>query len=791
MSHRYSVEVLLLLKDSPLCTKPPGLPPADEWMGPPPDTFRNQNKPTTERAKTYDGALLEQTNKRPGHVSRNSANPDDIILGPPKTSFSSSTTVRNNRLGGDSERGFRDQDSGDRFNFRSRPGDQSDNGNDRSDRFRDGRGSNFRRRGDGDQDNEGWSTVKPRKSFGHEGAERFHGRMGGGDRFTRDDRRVRDRDETDSTRERPRRNFDSHTRDNEANDGEGNKRNGLARGRSEPWFKDGSGGNTASENRPPTQRERIDKAKSWRDRDPDDRPQNSYRDRQHNERGQDRRWNRDQDQRNEREPEWFDEPAGEKQGGHTEEDFKKFMESMKARNAPKVEDQVADSSSKSGRPQVESAPALETGPDRFFEQFAPSSGLEDSAPGSDGQKDSSKAKTAKSSRFTSFFSSQEETRRPAEPPAPMAAAPAPNPGLNGLLAAAAQSNSAEKEAFQVLLQKLQRQTLQSATPPSATPFAEPPPPQGLPVSQESRQKSNVASPEPYRQYGERRDDPRGRHSQPSFPDLAARGPMPPPPAQPMSARHPEQMLQELIGQRQHAPSQGSGRSDQNASSSQTEFLMKLMQSHRAAPAAPRTEELLMRMPQPQKQVHVPNLADRDSEADYQRERPMPRQMRSQGPPGLFEDQFSRSENLDSRPPQPTQILQRPPPPGLDPQQLHQNFGPGGAQLPPPQRGPMIPPPGLAGSRPMPAMFPPNFPPGAFPPVPPEGLAGPPPPRNMQPPPGFFGGPPPPGHPGPPGPPGFMPPPGMGGFPGGPEGVPFPFGGRGMPPPGADAAFRRQ
>ncbi|CAJ2503785.1 Uu.00g111790.m01.CDS01 [Anthostomella pinea] len=51
---------------------------------------------------------------------------------------------------------------------------------------RDGR-NNFRCRGEGGEDSDGWSIVKPRKSFGHEGAERFSGRMGDRpDRFGRE-----------------------------------------------------------------------------------------------------------------------------------------------------------------------------------------------------------------------------------------------------------------------------------------------------------------------------------------------------------------------------------------------------------------------------------------------------------------------------------------------------------------------------------------------------------------------------------------------------------------------------
>lgn len=33
MAGRYAIDDLLVLRQSPLCVKPPGLPPAEEWMG--------------------------------------------------------------------------------------------------------------------------------------------------------------------------------------------------------------------------------------------------------------------------------------------------------------------------------------------------------------------------------------------------------------------------------------------------------------------------------------------------------------------------------------------------------------------------------------------------------------------------------------------------------------------------------------------------------------------------------------------------------------------------------------
>src|SRR6202012_630533 len=104
------------------------------------------------------------------------------------------TTLSSRNRPLDNEKSFKESDSRDRFSLRPpRNGDGENGGSFRDrdrdrERDRDGR-HNFRRRGgDADQDSDGWSTVKPRKSFGHEGAERFQGRMGdrserfGGDR---------------------------------------------------------------------------------------------------------------------------------------------------------------------------------------------------------------------------------------------------------------------------------------------------------------------------------------------------------------------------------------------------------------------------------------------------------------------------------------------------------------------------------------------------------------------------------------------------------------------------------
>lgn len=793
-------------------------------MGPPPETFRNQtNKLSVDRTtiSSGDGLVLGQENRRPvldRNGTRGTTKPDEIILGPPGTKFASATLTRNNRISGELEKGPKDSDRQDRLAFRTRTGDSDTNVT--NDRFRDRNTRlDFRRRGDQDQDSDGWSTVKPRKSFGAEGAERFTGRMGGtGERFGgRDDRRPRDRGDERDNGDRRSRNLDG-LRDNNADEAETPRRNGLNRGKTEPWFREPIN-ESPSADTAITNRERIDRAKSWRDRDPDasDRRGDDRRGDRTNDKNYERRWDRDRDQRIERDPEWMDEPFEEKPQKRTEEDFRKFLQDMKAREpatgvALKEERQAATTEKPTAEnsADAESRPApsstVDLAQDKFFAQFSGGVALTPGTPAAE-NKDSQQAKG--NSKFMKFLT-QEDNRPRFDPPTPATRAPG-----GGSMSDHPGQNDPDKEAFQNLLLKLQtsnRPAIQAAGPPPQAvlrmfeqhqvPFP----------TQEPRdpQPKHVASPESFQQYG---GNPRMR----ALPQQLHQNLISPrqmvPPTQPPPVSRPEQALQELLAQRQNLPSQGSNRGSQNGSQStnNTEFLMRLMQSHREAPEPPRPE-LQVRMPQPTKQVSLANIPDH--EADYQRERERVGAMRQpqaqqqqqqmrlqQGPPGFMDEQF-HAPDMDSRP-QPTHILQRPPPPGLDHHGMHPFpmggggvGGPGGNQMPPPPQRPMIPPPGLGAPRNpnipnmpnLPGMYPSNFPPqgppvfGA-PPPPHEGMSGPPPGAmgRMLPPPGFYGGP----------LQGFMPPapPGMspGGFQGSPDGPPgfpgVPFDRRGMLPPG--------
>ncbi|KAI1326289.1 hypothetical protein F5Y16DRAFT_375288 [Xylariaceae sp. FL0255] len=781
MALRYTSDELIHLRNSPLCIKPSSLPPAEEWMGPPPENFRNSqgSKTGNDRTRQNDGNLLEQTNRRPGpdrHISRNSANPDDIILGPPRTMFNS--TLSRTAKPFDDDKTTKDADNRDRFAFRTRNGELDSN-----DRFRerDGR-NNFRRRGEG-EDSDGWSTVKPRKSFGAEGAERFHGRMGERpDRFG-GERRTRDSEDRDSnTTDRPRRNFGEFAREKEGDDADKMRRNnGLNRNRSDlPWNRE--------TNDAPQPRERFDRSKSWREKT-EDNQLDAQRDRP-KERQYERRWDRDRDQRQEREPEWLDEPYEDPNTTHTPEDFKKFMEAMKnkasaikAADTPQLSKDVLRSDGKGeaevARPKsMKSTPVVELGPDKFFAAFGQKPAAEAKPEGEAANEKPTPA--PKASRFQNFFSSQEEARRQPEPPTPAAPPPAPAAQFNPLLALTGLSagssvpqDSSEKQAFQLLLQKLQKQNLQASTPPSGG-FPEPPP------SHEYGAKNVVSSPGSNQLYAQDRDFTPRAQLQPQ--EILA--PRPQQNNQFMSQMRPEQqMLHDLIGQRHSSQNSRGEQPSSRNSNPNTEFLVSLMQGGRGIiPEPQRNEQPVMRMPQPSRPAQVPPAPDREPEFYHERGSSQ-HQIGSTRPGGLggfFDEAPMHRREPESRPQQPTHILQRPgAPPGLDQMPPPSWMQAGGQQLPTPGGRPMIPPPGLPGAQrngPIPGNYP-NFPMGGYPPD----VAGPP-PRNMPPPPGFYAPPPPP--------PGFMPHPGMGNFQG-PESLAFVYDGRGMPPPGAGGQFRRQ
>lgn len=559
-------------------------------------------------------------------------------------------------------------------------------------------------------------------------------------------------------------------------DEEGRPSNGTNKNGTDSWHKSKN-----SETRVPEKRERIDRAKSWRERDPE---AEQYEER--DTRMPDRRWGG----RAEREPEWLDEPHEPKAEARTQQDFQKWMEAMKqakSGNAPPSKPtgvSIPDPSPEAAKPPVQSAPAAEIGPDKFFMAFGSSTSTDVKTPGDQTDAANRPKPAGKSSRFTSFFSQPHPERTEPPPSAPPMPQHGPEPTPLAMLATMPGAPPSappdeERQAFQLLLSKLQKQSM-SATPPGVSAF--PAPGHGHPSDVG---KNHASSPLQALLGGNQRDGPIGRP--PPHHEILAPRP------QPQAAR-PEQLLQDLVGHHQRVSSQGSGRGNGSQSNnSNTEFLMNLMRG----PGGPdRSDSAMLRAFQ---QAPPPNQGPPPPVDDFQRDnRNAQRQMRPGPPPGFPMDEGG---DFMPNPNQPPQILQRPPPPpGLE--QMPPNWMGGRGQMPPPpqqaqappqqgqgqgqhpqQRGPMLPPPGLAGRNGpppgMPPMFAPNFPPGGMP-HPDMG-----PPRNMgPPPPGFFGQ----------MPPGFMLP-GMGGFSGPPPqvespggfGPASPFEARGMMPPGGRGA----
>ena len=709
----------------------------------------------------------------------------------------SSTSVRSSNKPLDPlDRGTtRDGDSRDRYNFRGLRKDIE------NEQVREGRGASLRPKHDGgESDNDGWSTVKPRKSFGTEGAERFNGRMGV-DRH-RDDRRFKDREDRD-TKERSQRGFDTFSRDKDGDHDQerDTRRNGTGRGRNESWFRADGDGHAATRDRNSNGDKLVNRSRGWRDKERDDGVVERA---DRHDRG-DRKWDRERDQRQEREPEWMDEPADERSQAHTQEEFQKWKEQMQGKDKPGGAKAPSDERGDAGgffaveKPKVDPVLTIDTGPDKFFGMWA--TPKDDSAADSGISAKEGLTKPSavgKASRFTSFFTPQEEpTRTQFEPPPP---APSVSDGLGAMFQNAA-PDSREKAAFAELLQKLKGNSLSEHGPsPPTNPQQQPKPPTDM------QQGNPIVLAEPsYQHHPGRQEEnrPTTRNSQPGLQNLLNQrqgaGSQP--------SIRPEQMLHELVGQRQTAISQSSARPEQPQSRSNTEFLMNLMQSAKAAPEPPRSEQMIMRMPPSQKpgdrqmqhmmeaEMQREAAAQREAvaqrEAAAQRERSASqRQTRPPPPPGFFEDPaaFQRGPPPQhERQPQPTQILQRPPPPGLE--QVPPSWPQPGLPGPPPQqlRPHIAPPPGLGTGGPEirnrgmpPPMQPQMFPPGFMPP----GMSGfqgadPMGPPRMQAPLGFYAP-----------PPGFLPS-GVNGAYQGPEGMTFggPFDGRG--PPAPQGAFRRQ
>ncbi|POS87190.1 hypothetical protein EPUL_002202 [Erysiphe pulchra] len=757
MSKIYTIEYLEYLRNSPLVLRPPGLPPIEQWMG-----------LTTDSTNSLTRRSLLDKHSPP----RNNANSEEQIHIHPKNSSISATSIRNLSKNANSpdRSGIQETSFGSKSRIKVNE----------VERGHDSRINLLRsKRLESEKSKESWSGDLTRKSFGGEDAERFINRPGGDK--ARDDRGFKDRED----QEGKERSWGSNTFnrekviDNDQHRERNHRSSGTGRGRNESsWFKEKDNDLSLNSKSRHTNENYVDRSRGWRGREKDERVDTRaerFTDKLREKSDHaDRRWERTKDHRHKNEPEWMEDPGEERHQVHTSEDFEKWKEQMQGKDKivkSQAEDKDHDFDkfiSNEERTKVETPLDFDPGPDKFLDlNSSKGETFSDSVVEAMSEGTIKSTASGKASRFTSFFTTQEEPQKNYSEyisttqqcsPSPMKS----NPNISS-------QSEAEKEAFQQLLQKLQRQTLQASSSVTLANVSS----QLQPSISEKASSAKTLSQEIYQNYSNEYDEgrPNTRLSQQAFQDLFSQRQM----AESQNVVRPEQMLQELISQRQNALGQNSSRSNQNSPrNTNTEFLMGLMQSGRSAPESQRTEPIHLEMQSKSDQRQIPKNTIMDLEQEIKREKMAhPDRTRPHPPPGFFEDSsFTRGSAplLDRQPvnSQPTQMLQRPPPPGLDLSWERQ------AQLPHPQNRHvqnLVPPPGLTSNlnrvMPIPQQaFLPGFTMGSFPP--PDVMSVSPQNIQMQPPPGFFNGPP---H-------GFLPP-AMGGFQG-PENLAYgaaPFDGR--------------
>ncbi|OKL60911.1 hypothetical protein UA08_03559 [Talaromyces atroroseus] len=445
MARRYEIEELLWLRDSPLVIRPDKLPPLEEWMGPIPDpTARKQNHRDQNQADSTTTprrpSLFE-----PRHISRNS-NSEDIVLGPPRTAFASASRIHGKGSYDTTERPSRYNDieekKADRFNFRDRFIKDRE-GSDRDLEKREGKSgdANGRR-----NDREDWNLGRQRRTFGPNETDQRAKRNG-------DTSRWEARDKLDES------GFNRSLKDKDGRfDKEGRfvKRDAPPRGRHEQsWFRDETmGGESAElEEEKPFMRSR-----EWR------------RERQL----PDRDWNRGT--RMEQDPEWMDSTDhDEPKQTHTQEDFQRWKERMKAGSTAPVQaderteaipgqaspdDQKVETNHLDGELFASSKSHLpiDAGFDRFFgllgeSKQTVSDAATTLAPPESIKRDPGSAKASKSSRFAGLFSPPPDTSVKGTEPVQALV----QPGRPA-------STDADQEGFQRILQMLGGSKSRNTTP---------------------------------------------------------------------------------------------------------------------------------------------------------------------------------------------------------------------------------------------------------------------------------------------------------------------------------------
>ncbi|KAM5476078.1 hypothetical protein MauCBS54593_000761 [Microsporum audouinii] len=462
MARRYSQEELLHLRESPLVVKPDGLPPIEEWMGPLQDTSTQKKHATSK----------EQTNQ-----NESSASAQDIILGPPKTSFSSST------------RGFGKFSDPDRYNSLKSPdadGTKSDRFPHRDNKFlkdkdadrdrdpdkRDSKSHITNGRRSGREDKDDWGT-RPRRTFGQEDSSDRRVKRDGDRWDSRDFREHRDQQET------------GNERGHRGEQGKyPNRRDTQTKGRHDhpSWFRD----NDAQENAEHEEEKTPVRNREWR------------RGVQGQDKDRDRDWNRST--KHEQDPEWMDSSnKSDHKEAHTQEDFQRWKERMKTGGA-QPSDEMKNKAAPPEVTSVEAKPAetkrtdgemfsslepsykTDAGFDDFFGPWGGSKstqepGTSGSAIVSSSMKEGQAAKPAKSSRFAGFFNATSETAtKEVEAAAPQPARPV--------------STDADQEGFQRILQLLGGNKSRNSTP-QAEDMIRPKP---TPPQQSQQEFSHVPAP---------------------------------------------------------------------------------------------------------------------------------------------------------------------------------------------------------------------------------------------------------------------------------------------------------
>ncbi|KAJ9662373.1 hypothetical protein H2201_006080 [Coniosporium apollinis] len=416
---RYSREELLRFKGSPLAQKPDGLPSIEQWM---------ESSDQAQRMRRTQGSRGDEhvTNNENGQQRPSllgmkplhrttSAHSEDIGLGPSKPTFTSASRIKT--LADISDKGANDDDSlgKDRTKDRMNLGGMGRFGRDKdNDRLRDRNGAT-----NGRQEGESWNTARSRKSLG----------------VSEEGDRVQKNGERDRERWRPEADTDANA--------DAVRRNGMARARFEqPWGREDS---VAKEG----DGSKLGAARTgWRDR----------------ERGAGRQW---VNQPVESDPEWMDSQTNdEKKKVHTQEDFQKWKERMKAGNAAaeektEPEEPLQVPKENAAKPSKPVTPlAIEGGQEQWFGKWGdmkkPDSTTPDSTPASKPQQTKAKA-----SRFKGFFAPAETPAAADSPTVPPDTVPTAAPSSPPPSAA---SNDEDRAGFDRILSMLSGTTLGAQSP---------------------------------------------------------------------------------------------------------------------------------------------------------------------------------------------------------------------------------------------------------------------------------------------------------------------------------------